>query len=423
MNAPFSPAPDLLATPFRQDVQPYLDPKKGDLESETGASTPLYLRSDPGALSYHVQHYIRNGDPAAWNAKLESEHVNPDYDDEPWPLPLVDSRSLDTATVNALVSTAGPSGSRSKGGHMALLTVGRFKVADEKYPEIDLRPGSLKNAAGEWVAPTAAAVTAGIEAGIKVENGQVTLTEDAALTDASAKGAYPLTWANWLMAPASGLSADKANAVASVARYLATAGQAANETFGEPTLPQQLVDLALKRADEIVERNCTGDGRHVITRNDAGPFSPAALPSGVSIKWCEQAITPAATTTTSHATTTRPTTTSQAATPTSTSPTPATSEVTAPDTNEARDSGAPSSGRTRPNTNTTAAPSSTDVPSTTAPPSSTDHETTSDTPTPVDLVFDTPTASRTEFDRTTTMMFGGGVFYLGLRRFRRKRPS
>ena len=120
---------------------------------------------------------------------------------------------------------------------------------------VELLP--ILNANGEYVAPTSASITKAAAAG-----GDQPLYA----FDHKVPGAYPFTWIDHLYAPAHGLSVEKTEGLATLIRYIVTAGQDVAATVGEGRLPDSLVQKSLDAADALVMSNCVGSrprGRHV----------------------------------------------------------------------------------------------------------------------------------------------------------------
>ena len=130
---------------------------------------------------------------------------------------------------------------------------------------------SIRNAAGEWLEATPASITAAVAAG----NGM-------ALTGAATAvpGAYPITWVNTLYAPATGLSADQANGIATLIRWQVGVGQDRSAELGDGRITAPMVATSLAAADKIVESNCPGAKGTVYSSADGGPFAP---PGGLGV--------------------------------------------------------------------------------------------------------------------------------------------
>ena len=394
----------------------------------------VIARSDPGAMDLHFQHFLAVGAPANWNQYLPQYKLPNGYYSDSWAISESPTRSLDGSMMNAVADQKSPTGGFASGGTIGITTPGGLARANVRFPFVDIRAMQIKNAAGSYVAATPDSITAGVLAGVKTDASGLVFTEDAALTDKTATTAYPLTWLNWLQAPATGLSIDKTNAIATLVRYVVTDGNAANAPLGDAPLPPVLVKEALARADALVVSNCTGTDRQVVTRSDPGPFAPNAKLTGVgSFKWCD-VITPppptttAASTTTVPATTTTPATTTVRTTTTSsvTSTTSTSSTTTLPEPQTPATPISRSAGNTAPRTvsptttippppptTTVGTPSTTVASSTTTPGAQTAPPATD----PVQLPFGEPQPTSPPFDRLTTMAIGGGGMFGALRRW------
>jgi hypothetical protein len=152
----------------------------------------------------------------------------------------------------------------------------------------------VQNGNGDWVMPTSEAMTKAAAAG---------LDTPLYAFDHKVPGAYPFTWIDHLYAPAHGLTVDKTNALATLIRYIATAGQNVAANVGEGRLPEPLVKQSLAAADSLVQSNCVGSDRKIVTSTDPGTDAPTqpALNGIGSMLLCEPVA--AATTTTAPPTT------------------------------------------------------------------------------------------------------------------------
>ncbi len=119
----------------------------------------------------------------------------------------------------------------------------------------------MRNASGEWVAPSPESITKAIAASGEPLH---TLTNKVS-------GAYPLTWVERIYVKASGLSIDKTNAVATFIRYVVTEGQSVNATVNDGRLSDALVREALDAADAVVKGNCQGTDRLAVKGSDLVP--------------------------------------------------------------------------------------------------------------------------------------------------------
>jgi hypothetical protein len=132
----------------------------------------------------------------------------------------------------------------------------------------------VQNAAGQYVVPTPASIDAGVNAG----GGTPLFALSHPVSGPVA--AYPLVYVNHLYAPAHGLSAAKTEALATVIRYLATAGQDAAAAQNDGRLSQSLSAQALAAANQLVASNCTAAGEQVIVSTDMGPYAPTLASLG-----------------------------------------------------------------------------------------------------------------------------------------------
>jgi hypothetical protein len=243
----------------------------------TSAHPVSVLRSDGDEVNVYLQQFAKKVAPDdVWKAIVKA--ADPNADSASWPiterlanLGLIASR--DGAEQQAAQLSLHGSDPRSGGKSQSIdgviapapaWTLGdlkaKFPAGDQKFEFI-----ALKNASGEWITPTPAAINAAIDAG-----GDVPLY---ALNNPS-PGAYPLVWVDHLYAPAHGLSLEKTEGLAAVIRYLATAGQSEAGKVGEGRLSPDLSKKALAAADQLVESNCTGADEEVVKSSDPGPFAP-----------------------------------------------------------------------------------------------------------------------------------------------------
>lgn len=385
-------------------------------------------RVDPGAIPKQMRAYFGARTPVDLAKVYTALQIDPaGLRPEEWPFLSKPTRSNNTTLLNALVQSSTPDGAPAGGGMVGVLDNVNAVAAIARYPTVDLRVAELQNGAGKFVAPTKAAVLAGINSGLGVGSPATTFVENAGLNTTTATNAYPLTWLEWLIVPSSGLSADKANAIATIARFIALPGQGDLDKAGTPALSSSLVASALAAADDLVRSNCTMAGYRAVTRGDAGPHAPTALalPANTTIAWCEKVpVTPSTTTTT---TTTKPT--ASTSTSTSTSTTSTSTSVPNPIVeDEVPVSVLPA---TISRTSGTAPPASTPIaaapPPTTmtaAPPSTSPAaEPAAPNGARVQLPEEPPKVPRSQFDRVTTMGMGGCCLLGAARRYRRKFPT
>ncbi len=198
-------------------------------------------------------------------------------------------------------------------GVFSILPPSALLTAREIFPKAALEFMQVQNANGDWTLPTPDSINKAAAAG-----------GEAPLYAATNKvvGAYPLVWTDYLYVRTNGLTIDKVNALAGMARFVATDGQAGAAALGEGQLPRAMVTTALSGVDRFVAAACVGADRVVQVATTA-PFHPvtAGVTALGSVPTCVAPPTPTTTTTT---TTTTPTTTTLATSSTtasSTSPT------------------------------------------------------------------------------------------------------
>lgn len=287
-----------------------LPPSGCALTQLPGAGPGVVGRSDADETSYYLQKYAKIASPDVWTLLGQFfAPVKVDPITERMPILSGNTRDgVDQQQLQLLQGGADPvtgafdfSTTAGAIGYMppsAMYALGKLNDA------ASLKFVQIKNANGDWVAPTPAAIDAAVDAG-----GASPLY---ALTH-KVQDAYPLVWIEHLYAPAHGLSIAKTEAISAIIRYIATAGQDVAAKVGEGRLPTALVTQSLQAADALVRSNCVGSGRATYTTSDPGPFAPdlPALHQIGPMLHCGVA----ATTTTSPTTTSAPTTTTTVAPP------------------------------------------------------------------------------------------------------------
>jgi ABC-type phosphate transport system substrate-binding protein len=279
-----------------------LDPTTTEFQTDSLEGGPGFAgRSDPDEINYYLQQFIKQGAPAVWQGRIDLDLRIP------WE-PIGEHIPITVAGVTRdgaeqQVDQLANGGCGVTGACTPTLTggiapappsmLGPYRTA---FPKQQVSLAQMKNANGDWVAPTPASITKAIAAG-----GETPLY---ALTH-KVPGAFPLSWVDHLYAPAHGLSVEKTEGIATLIRYLATTGQEKAASVGEGRLSQALVAEALKAADDLVRSNCTGADRVTVDTDDPGPHAPAtatAMRAIGTVLHCEPA--PGATTTTVSPTTT-----------------------------------------------------------------------------------------------------------------------
>lgn len=241
------------------------------------------VRNDADASNLFLDRYLAATAAETRRGVLSAiPGVDPDAaPSETWPNPVTPSRSSQDNVVAQIAEGLDPGASqKSEGGSIGAASVaavsGAFQL-NELRPDAE-RTGlfrvQLRNAAGEWVAPTTESITAAVAAaGGGAMGGSVD----------PVPGAYPVTWVNRLHAPATGLTAEEANVVATMIRVQVTVGQGDPAVLlGDGRLPQAQVREALSAADELVRSNCAAAKGTVVTARGLGPYVPAATTGGIS---------------------------------------------------------------------------------------------------------------------------------------------
>ena len=242
---------------------------------------PLYgpkplVRSDSDATNYYVDAYLAAVAPdvrQATFAPVDDPAAPAPAPSESWPSYVTPSRQGMDNEVSQIREGLDPSASTiSFGGTVTAVAPSYVREAvllNAAKPEalrVPLFAAQVRNSAGEWVDPTPTAITTAVAAG-----------EGTPLTGAvgaPVPGAYPITWVNKLYAPASGLTADQANGIATFIRWQVGAGRAEAAGLADGQITPAMVATALKAADRIVESNCPGAKGTVYTSADGGPFAP-----------------------------------------------------------------------------------------------------------------------------------------------------
>jgi ABC-type phosphate transport system substrate-binding protein len=278
----------------------------------------IVMRSDPSETNYYLQEYIQKAAPDIWSTlekkgTQEGQPVEPVVDRLPdFFSTLAEQTSRQGVDQQALFSVE-PSGSNLANNaeaqgviapvppgalaEMSAVNVpvnGNLANVDVDGAAAAATFAAIQNGAGQYVTPTPANIDAAVNA-----VGDQPL---GALTD-SVHNAYPLTYVDNLYAPAHGLSIDKTEALATMIRYLATAGQSYDQAQGDGQLSPALVNQALAAANEVVISNCVGSGTLVVSNSAPGSYAPAGTLTNIGpMLHCTQA--PASTPTTVAGTTT-----------------------------------------------------------------------------------------------------------------------
>jgi hypothetical protein len=275
---------------FVRDMGPVL-PDGYRLIPPIRGARPL-VRSDGDAFNQYLDAYVAiAAGPQRRAALAATPGSDPeDVPSESWPGFLTPSRQGMDNVVSTIASGLDPASSEVPlGGVIAAAATGAAAEAvalNEAKPPSERVPlfrAKVRNAAGEWLSPTPQSITAAVAL-----DGGAPL---AASTN-PAKGAYPIAWVNRAYVPASGLTADEANAAASFIRLQVTAGQTRAAGLGDGRLTPAMVSEALAAADRIVESNCASAKGTVSTSADGTPWVPSGVLTGSPVKLCTGPATP-----------------------------------------------------------------------------------------------------------------------------------
>ena len=275
---------------FVADMAPVL-PAGYRLIPPIRGARPL-VRSDGDAFNQYLDAFVATtAGPQRRAALQQTPGGDPnDVPSEVWPGFLTPSRQGMDNVVSTIAGGLDPAGSEvALGGTITVAAPGSAaeavalnagKPPSERVP---LFRAQVPNAAGEWLSATPESITAAValDAG-----------KPLAATTNPAKGAYPIAWVNRAYVPASGLTADEANAAASFIRLQVTAGQGRAAGLGDGRLTAAMVDEALGAADRIVESNCASAKGTVTTSADGAPWLPAGVLTGGPVKLCTGPSTP-----------------------------------------------------------------------------------------------------------------------------------
>lgn len=307
--------PDILKASgiqLGQDDAFYPSYEEGDQQS---LLTPVtYFQSGAAEQNYYAQEYAATAAPKAWTGIEQYAEGIFSSSQAPQPVNI-------TETLPGRV----PYGGLSKEGLRQAVQVleansnAMSLVSPSGLYQFQTDPASyhvgstaafwigVQNASGQYVDPSPATIDAAVDAG--GDQPLYALTHQVA----GQVAAYPLTYVDRLYAPATGLTQQKTEAIATMIRYLATAGQEYDAKYGDGRLSPGLVSEALDSANHLVLSNCTGSGETVAVSSDPGPYMPK-LPSGSGgakdiaaigpMLHCNAVAPAAATTTTSPSTST-----------------------------------------------------------------------------------------------------------------------
>ena len=254
------------------------------------------LRSDAGMANLALGTYLRATQPTKWTDRSTSLFLNPEpAPDATWPFTRAPAKQgLPDAvgvirqwkTASAAVDVPAESGAMTMTTPLAAAQAIQaeaeepaFDATGEANLRTDLYVAQMKNGAGEWLSPTPAAISTSLAAG-----GGAPLF---AATQ-NVPGGWPLSWANSIYAPDSGLTGVEANTVAAIIRWQSTVGRQRSAELSDGQLPDVLVAQALAAADKIVSSNCTAAGLKTVLTSDVERFAPAGTLADLGkTLWCD----------------------------------------------------------------------------------------------------------------------------------------
>jgi phosphate transport system substrate-binding protein len=111
----------------------------------------------------------------------------------------------------------------------------------------NLRMASIKNAAGEYVKPSARAIAAAATA----SGGKMNNEFRVSLTNAPGRDSYPISSFTWLYVPSSASDPGRGRAVASYLKWVYSSGQKIAEEEGYASLPDDVLERVVAKASSI----------------------------------------------------------------------------------------------------------------------------------------------------------------------------
>jgi hypothetical protein len=291
LPSPFRLTNSLVARSYLLGQGPWGTPALNALIQQQYPGANLYAyarpatqiaRSDPGAVNYYLEEFLKAGDPDAWAQAVSLAGVQADALSETFPFfaslgNTVPTRAGDAAvgaTIGGWLDSA--SAFPPFGGLLGPVSAATAKIqfqdqvdkAKSNKAVTPLYSIAIQNKHGDFVTATPDVLTATAALG----DGQALygLNEDV-------PGVYPLTYVNNIYVPSSGLTIDQANGIATLMRVQAGAGQDLEVALGEGKLPTDLLAKTQSSADEVVRDNCNGAGGKVTTIPGGGEFWPKSV--------------------------------------------------------------------------------------------------------------------------------------------------
>lgn len=215
----------VLAHIFLGKIKTWNDPALTHLNPEMNLpALPIHVfhRTDGKGSNYILSDYLCKVSPEFLAMAGRGESPK-------WPVGQSFQRSQEL--VNQLHSTPGAIGytelniAVSSGAHMA----------------------SIKNAAGEFIKPSAQSIAAAASAGGGKKNDDFRVS----LTNAPGKESYPISSFTWLYVPAAAADPERGRAVASYLKWVYTSGQELAKEQGYATLPPDVLARVAAKASTV----------------------------------------------------------------------------------------------------------------------------------------------------------------------------
>jgi phosphate transport system substrate-binding protein len=216
-------SPETIAKIFQREIKKWNDPAIA--ADNPGAKLPatdivVAHRADGSGTTDIFTSFVEGAAGPAWKLKSGSTVE--------WPADTQAGQG-NGGVAQIVKSTAG--------------AIGYVDLSDAKAS--GLKYASVKNAAGKYVEPTGASVSAAGD-GIDVKDN---LTFSA--VNSKADGAYPITGQSWIIVYAKQTDAAKAAALKAYLTYLLTDGQKLLEPLDFAPLPKSLADKAIAQVAKI----------------------------------------------------------------------------------------------------------------------------------------------------------------------------
>lgn len=200
------------------------------------------VRSDPSGATFILTQWFDLEADDLWTAFTKEFNLpSAALREYPFKDPYLSRQAGDDGAVG-FVAKNRAIGDESGGGMTSLTYTSPFKAKEVNLPTM-----AVKNAAGNYVKPTAASVASALDAAQVNADNTLTLNFDAPKADA-----YPLSFVTYAIVPTSGLTPEKSRALGTFLSATAgPSGQAKAAELGFATLPKPLADRTLKIADQL----------------------------------------------------------------------------------------------------------------------------------------------------------------------------